>query len=176
MIQVQSENEEVLYPADDIVFVDSVDIEEMKKLALLNKRKRIRLCAHHSPTDLLHEMLIIHEKSCYVRPHKHLGKDESITVLEGEADVVLFNDDGSIQGVQSMGEINSGKKFFCRILDSVYHMLIIRSELLLFHECTQGPFNRDKTIFPDWAPVEGSSDQAFFINYIKSKISVWSDE
>ena len=76
MIKIRKESDEVLYPRESIVAVNGLDLEKLKKLALLNTRKRIRLCAHKTPDDKLHEMIIVHTKECYVRPHKHLHRPE----------------------------------------------------------------------------------------------------
>ena len=40
----------------------------------------------------------------------------------------------------------------------LFHMLIIESEFLVFKETTKGPFIREDTIFPDWAP-DGSEEE-----------------
>lgn len=133
--------------------ISTSDIDELKKLASLNPRKRIRLCMHHSPQTLLQEMFIVHERHCYVRPHKHLKKIESIKIIEGEVDVVTFDDGGNVINVISMGDITSGKIFYFRLNQSEYHTFIIRSDVLVFHEITTGPFLRDETIYPKWAPV-----------------------
>ena len=87
-------NEEVLFTADDVVKVDANDIEELKQKARLNPRRRIRICAHKNLEDNIHEMLIVHEKSCYVRPHKHINKTESFHIIDGSADIILFDEDG----------------------------------------------------------------------------------
>ncbi len=154
MIKIHKESDEVLYPDEDIIYLENADIQELMRLAVLNPRQRVRLCAHRAPKDLLHEMFIVHMRDCYVRPHKHLGKIESMLVLEGEVDVVLFYDDGSIRQVIPMGTQRSGKVFYQRLTDPIYHTLLIRSEFLVFHEITEGPFLRESTIFPDWAPAE----------------------
>ncbi|MCX6239052.1 MAG: WbuC family cupin fold metalloprotein [Bacteroidia bacterium] len=167
MIPTHKESDEVLYPNDEIVFVGGADLEELKRLALQNPRRRIRLCAHHSPNDHLHEMFIVHTKDCYVRPHKHLGKVESMVVLEGEADIVLFHEDGKVMQVIQMGDLNSGKCFYYRLCEPIYHTLLIRTQFLVFHESTEGPFMRDKTIFPDWAPQESDSGVRSFIEHIE---------
>ena len=52
-----------------------------------------------SQNDQLHEMFIIHTKDCYVSPHKHLGKVESMSILEGEVDVILFHNNGKIMKI-----------------------------------------------------------------------------
>ena len=59
-------------------------------------RNRIRYCAHASPSDVVHEMFIVHPRGAYVRPHKHLDKSESMMIIEGEADYVMFDSKGNI--------------------------------------------------------------------------------
>ena len=171
MIKIRKESSEVLYPEEDIVIISPTDLEELKRLALLNSRKRIRLCAHSSPNDHLHEMFIVHTKDCYVRPHKHIGKAESMAILEGTADVALFNEDGSIQKIIEIGAPDSGRIFYQRLTGPTYHMLIIRSDFLVFHEITEGPFIRENTVFPVWAPAEQGEDSIAFINQIEKIIS-----
>jgi cupin fold WbuC family metalloprotein len=171
MIPTRKENDEVLYPDVDVVTVGSADFTEMKRLAMLNPRQRIRLCAHQSPADSLHEMFIIHAKGCYVRPHKHVGKTESMAILEGEADIVLFNEDGAIRQVVKMGDFSSGKQFYYRLSDPIYHTLLIRTDFLVFHECTEGPFIRENTIFPEWAPVDLDAGVCDYMASVELNIS-----
>ena len=37
----------------------------------------------------------------------------------------------------------------------MFHTLIIRSDILVFHETTEGPFDRNETVFARWAPEDG---------------------
>ena len=85
-------NDEVFYAEDSIVRVDSADIEKLKQKARQNPRRRARICAHSNIDDSIHEMLIVHEKSCYVRPHKHANKTESFHIIEGKVDIILFHE------------------------------------------------------------------------------------
>jgi len=153
-VHVKQINEEVLYAEDDIVKVDGRDIESLKDQAIRNKRKRIRLCAHQGVDNKVHEMLIVHTKDTYVRPHKHLNKSESFHIIEGSADVVIFDVDGNILEVIPMGDSLSGKIFFYRMNSSQYHTLKIDSDYLVFHEITSGPFDPADTVFAVWAPDE----------------------
>ena len=170
MILTRYENDEVLYPDEDCVVLSLPDIDELKHMAMMNHRKRIRLCAHQHPKHKLHEMFIVHTKGCYVRPHKHLNKIESISILEGEADIVLFSDDGKIENIVEMGTPISGKKFFHRMEKPIYHTLLIHSNFLVFHEITEGPFIKNSDIFPEWAPKEGESEINDFISKIQSLV------
>jgi cupin fold WbuC family metalloprotein len=170
LILTHKESDEVYYPDEDIVRVDVATLEELKKLALLNERQRVRLCAHKNPVEKLHEMFIVHTSECYVRPHKHIDKAESMAILEGEVDLVLFHDDGTIKQVLRMGGPDTGKPFYYRISEPIYHALLIRSPFLVFHEVTEGPFLREKTAFPEWAPEENSSEQEAFLEKIETLI------
>lgn len=152
MIKVEPLNEEVLYAVDPIVRVRKQDIGELIQRAILNPRKRIRICSHTGVQDRLHEMLIVHTNETYVRPHKHLGKSESTHIIQGEVDVVIFDETGTITDVLQLGDYASGKTFYYRISDPLYHTLLIRSEIIVFHETTNGPFDLTDTVFAPWEP------------------------
>ena len=154
----RSVNPEVLYSEDAIVMSDKSDIISFKQRSSQNPRKRVRLCTHSSPNDRLHEMLIILERGAYVRPHKHPEKTESTHIIEGLVDVVIFDDVGQIESVFSMGDYASGKTFYYRMAVPVFHTLIIRSDVLVFHETTNGPFDRKDTVFAPWAPDDNDTD------------------
>jgi len=151
-------NEEVLFADAPLSTISRDDIEWLKAKAAKTERQRIRICTHLNSGDLLHEMLIVHTRTTYVRPHKHLNKSESFHVITGEVDVVLFEEDGTVCKVIRMGDHASGKRFYYRLNEPRYHTLLIRSEGLVFHEVTTGPFRREDTIFPSWAPEEGQTD------------------
>ena len=146
------ENEEVLYTRENITQIALADIENLIIMARETKRKRIRICAHPSPDNPVHDMLIVHFYDTYVRPHRHLNKDETFHIIQGELKVVIFNDDGAIKDIVNMGEYGSGKTFFYRMSKSYYHTVIPISEIAVFHETTKGPFSLKDTKFPSWAP------------------------
>lgn len=158
-------NEEVFYNITPSVAVSCKDIAFLKERALETGRRRSRLCTHGTPEDPLHEMFIVHHRGAYVRPHKHLDKRESFHLIEGSVDMVLFHDDGTIAKVIPMGDYASGKHFYNRIASSCYHTLIIRSEVLVFHETTTGPFRREDMVFAPWSPAE--ADTAEVEAYLK---------
>lgn len=111
-------NSEVLYPDEPTVQVTHADVAWLKAQAAQNERRRIRLCAHKNIDDSLHEMLIVHTRDIYVRPHKHLNKSESFHVIEGQVDVILFSDDGKITDVIQMSDYASGCCFYYRMAGS----------------------------------------------------------
>ena len=157
MARAKAESAEVRYATDAIVLVDAGDVAGLKRAAEENVRRRARLCAHHSVGDRLHEMLIVHTSDTYVRPHKHLDKSESFHIIEGDVDVVVFNDDGGVAEVMRMGAFASGRPFYYRLAAPLFHTLLIRSDVLVFHETTSGPFSRADTVFAPWAPEDGDA-------------------
>ncbi len=151
-------NDEVLYPSERFVSLKALDMAFLKTEAFKNPRKRIRFCTHQGMDDKIHEMFIVHAKDAYVRPHKHVNKSESLYLIEGEVDVIFLDDQGKIIKRVEMGPPASGKLFYYRLSEPLYHTFCIKTDLICFYEVTQGPFNREDTIFPSWAP-DGSDDK-----------------
>ncbi len=148
-------NKEVLFNAGGNIGVSRSQINIFKGKSGLNKRKRIRLCTHEDIKEKLHEMFIVHTNNAYIRPHKHLKKAESLHVIEGSADLILFDDRGNIKSVIRLGDYLSGNKFYYRISVSDFHMLLLRSKFVVFHEATSGPFKKSANIAAEWSPAEG---------------------
>ena len=153
MKNIYKENDEVLYTKESIVNLTAQDLADIKKMAKLNSRQRIRICSHSSIDDKIHEMIIYHSKGTYVPPHKHLGKCESFHLISGEIDCVIFNNEGTITKTFPMGDYSSGKTFYYRIPADTFHTQLFTKDTF-FHEVTEGPFNRDETIIASWAPDE----------------------
>jgi len=167
---VRKESDEVFYAAKNPVNINHHDLEELKRLAAVNPRQRARICTHTSPSDLLHEMFIVHGQSAYVRPHRHLTRREGMQVLEGSADIVIFSEEGELCEVRRLDSVN----FYQRLNTPLYHMLLIRSEWLVFHEATSGPFVRSDTEFAPWSPEDSVTDTVVvFLDKIESAISNW---
>lgn len=147
-------SDEVFVAQNPIVVLGDEEISFLRDRALSSQRQRARICAHRRSDDPLHEMFIALTKRSYIRPHRHRAKSESFHIVEGKVDVVLFDDDGGIFEIVALGEIGTGCACFYR-LDSIrYHTLLIRSEFLVLHEVTNGPFDRELTEFALFAPGE----------------------
>lgn len=164
-------SEEVLYSDESFPCVTGKDLDSLVEMASQTQRNRIRLCTHTDGDSRLQEMFIVHGKEAYVHPHKHTDKDECLHVLRGRADMIFFDEQGLVTETISLGDISTPYAFSCRVPQEAYHMLIIRSDVLVFSEATTGPFNRDNMIFADWAPEDGSADKAEYLKKIEAHIS-----
>ena len=152
-------NPEVYHSKESFFSLNKDDINKLINLAKKNPRNRVRYCSHSSSQDTLHEMFIVHPKDAYVRPHKHIDKIESMLVISGEVDYIMFDDNGNIDNVVKMGDFESTKPFYKTIRKDKFHTLMIKSEWLVFLEVTQGPFIKEDTIFAEWSPREDESNQ-----------------
>ena len=152
-------NPEVYHSTENFFSLSKEDINKLINLAKKNPRNRVRYCSHSSSQDTLHEMFIVHPKDAYVRPHKHIDKIESMLVISGEVDYIMFDDNGNIDNVVKMGDFESTKPFYKTTRKDKFHTLMIKSEWLVFLEVTQGPFIKEDTIFAEWSPREDESNQ-----------------
>lgn len=159
-MNVKEFNEEVFYSKDLITCVNQQSIDFLKSKAMKNRRKRARLCTHLEVSDALHEMLIVHFKGTYVQPHKHIGKSESFHMIEGSLGVVIFNGSGKILQVVHMGEPSSGLIFYYRLSESYFHSVVPLTDIVVFHETTNGPFKREDMVSAPWAPREEEVEKA----------------
>jgi cupin fold WbuC family metalloprotein len=146
--------QEVFVAADPVVSVGPREMNLLKREVVNTDRKRIRLCAHKNSSDLLHEMFVVYMNMTYVKPNKHLNKDESLHILEGEADFVFFDDGGEITAIVPLGDRSSGRPFYIRVPAFVYHTIVMKSDTLVIHEATPGPFYREDTVWAPWGPDE----------------------
>jgi len=153
----------IFYGSAPFMLADRASIEFLKEQARINPLRRARICAHPGPDADQHDMLIVSHRETYVAPHRHPAKSESFLVIEGEADVLLFESDGRLAARFTMGPCGSGHPFFYRMPAGRFHSLDIRSEWLVFAESTKGPFRPQETENAGWAPApqESASGRTF---------------
>lgn len=161
---------EVLVATGGVVSISSADCEAIRARAVRSRRKRARLCAHPSSSEPLHEMLICLARETYIRPHRHVGKSESFHIVEGELDVLLFDDDGQVREVIGMGTYQSGRVFFYRLMEPLFHSVLVRSPHVLLHETTNGPFDPSDTEFASWSPAEGDPAVADYQTALRRRL------
>ncbi len=158
MVDYKKINDEVYYFNKHITFISNKDINFIKRKALTNNSQKCRLCTHKNEKDSFQEMFIVHTKNCYIRPHYHLDKVESLQVLEGKADLYIFNSKGKVIGKHLLGSNISNRILYYRINKKIIHMLIIKSKFFIFKETTNVMFNKRKMVFPKWSPEKIESN------------------
>ena len=132
--------------------------------------QKARICAHHSVEDSVHEMFIAHNRDAYVRPHKHVNKTESMVILTGEVDYLIFDDEGALSECHRLGEHSSGLPFYQTTRTDLYHSLIVRSDWTVFLEITKGPFEPSDTVWAPWSPSEEETKSRGFREQLEREI------
>ena len=162
MIHLRKKSEEVFYyKSKNYSFINYKYINFLKSRVSKTKKKRVRICLHKSIKDKLHEMIIVLSKQTYIRPHKHQNKAESLHVIQGSADVVFFSNNGKVVKKE---RLSKNKNFLYRLSSATFHTFKIRSKFFIFHETTEGPFIKNKTVFAKWSPKEINKKKAkYFI-------------
>lgn len=151
-------NDAVYIAEDKIVSFNKADIQFLKERLNKTGLKRIRICAHKNTDDTLQEMMIAFARGSYIRPSKHIDKEESMHILEGTADFIFFDEHGKIINLIPVGDPSTGRQVYCRTPNATYHTLLITSDYFVIQETTQGPFRRSDTVFAEWSPEDQQTE------------------
>ena len=167
---------EVFLTNGPIATVGPDDIAVLRLAVTQTTKRRARINAHPDSDDQLHEMIIAIEPGSYIRPHKHPGKSEAFHIIEGAVDIVVFDEAGDIARVVSLAAQGGSTPFYYRMSEPHFHTLIIRSDLLIVHEITNGPFRPEGTVFAAFAPEEGDTAAAMnFQTSLLGRVAAFQD-
>ena len=145
---------EVFYSNGAFLAVTRRDVDVLKSAALASSRRRARLCFHSSPEDSQQEMLIVMHRDSYVCPHRHFTKVETLAIVEGTCEALLFDASGHLVERVLMTPPSDGGAFFYRMPPDQFHSLHFCSEWVVFIETTIGPFSPAASESAPWAPPE----------------------
>lgn len=148
------------YDRNDIAEVRWDFLDRLRRSAAEEPLKRSRLCLHHSSDDLLHEMIVMFHRDSVIRPHRHFGKSKSFHLIEGEIDVLMFDDEGQPTRRVRMNMTPEGVRIY-RLSRPVWHTVVVKSEFAAIHEVTNGPFVSDENAYAPWSPQEPDALRAF---------------
>jgi cupin fold WbuC family metalloprotein len=143
--------------------------------ASFSPRRRMNHNFHSGPADNPHRFLNVLLFGTYIRPHRHLDppKSETFLVLEGGADVLIFNHEGATTARHCLGSDSAegGRLWGIDIAPGVWHTILARTERVVSFEVKPGPWNSasDKEFAP-WAPAENDpSAGAYLESLLKGK-------
>ncbi len=145
---------EVFLAPGPISVIGHAEIKALKSALAGSPRGRMRINAHPDSEDALHEMFIAIKQDSYIHPHKHATKSEAFHLVHGAVDIIVFEDDGEIRQVVPLSADGRSGAFYYRMSQPFYHTLVIRSDLLVVHEITNGPFRAGETLLAPFAPGE----------------------
>jgi cupin fold WbuC family metalloprotein len=154
---------EIYVVKDNIAKSNIKIVNELKCIANESLQKKSRLLLHQNKEDSLHQMIIVHSKAQYIRPHKNIFSAKSWQVVEGRLVCLFFSDEGELINYTFMSSLSQGDAFIVRLSESFYHTLIPLTDKTVIVETILGPFNG--TTYASWAPAE--TDIIGADNYLK---------
>ena len=167
---LSKKSDEVLVCTDEIIGLNTAVFLLLREMADNSPKRRSRICAHKSSDASIQEMIIVIRQGSYIRPHRHQNKCESFHVIDGSADIVVFEDNGSIRKVIPFAK---NACFYYRLDSSLFHTIVVRSESIIFHEVTNGPFITNGTEFATFAPFEDDTSVISYSNILDKMINDW---
>jgi cupin fold WbuC family metalloprotein len=156
----------------EVQLITDALFETVAASAAASPRRRINHNFHSGPEDNPHRFVNLLLRGTYIRPHRHSDppKSETFLVLEGEAQVVLFDDSGAVTARHHLGAASeNGRVWGIDIPPGVWHTILPRSARAVCFEVKPGPWepSSDKE-FASWAPAENRADAA---SYAESLLS-----
>lgn len=140
----------ILYARDALTFFGPADIALVTEEARRSPSRRARICAHQQPEARQHVMLIAVCSDSFLIPQRHIGRSETLQVLQGRGRLALFRHTGEIQDVVSLTAPGDGGAFFCNMPADIFHALVVDTPEMIYVETTVGPFDRATTVDAPW--------------------------
>lgn len=141
---------------DPVQLITPELLEALKLQAAASPRLRINHNFHSGPADNPHRFLNVLCRGTYVQPHRHLSppKAESFVLLEGDARLFVFDDNGAVTSSYTLSA--NGPLRGIDIVPGLFHTICALSAFAVIYEVKPGPWDptTDKGFAP-WAPPEG---------------------
>lgn len=137
--------------------------------AQASPRRRKNLNFHAAEADASHRLLNALEPDSYIPPHRHLeaDKDESIIALSGRFGVVFFDQEGNVTGTATL--VPGGEAVGVNIPHGVFHSVVALEPGSVFFEAKAGPYRAlEPAEKSSWAPAEGGSGAAAYLEFLKA--------
>jgi cupin fold WbuC family metalloprotein len=154
-----------------MIRIDNKLIDELIARAKASPRLRMNHNFHPELDDPVQRLLNALEPWTYIRPHKHVTKEESFVLLRGTVLAVVFNDDGTVRDhcVLNAATGNLGVEFE----ENSFHMLTALESGSVVYEIKEGPFvpHTEASSAP-WAPREGTPDGRDFLTRIFHSLGI----
>ncbi len=132
--------------------------DSVAALALASTRLRMNYNFHVGPQDNPHRFLNVLIRGTYIRPHRHAHppKSESFLVLEGAADVIIFDEAGVITDRYRLGSESAQARIWgIDLPPGVWHTILPRTARAVCFEVKPGPWDpASDNEFATWAPGE----------------------
>jgi cupin fold WbuC family metalloprotein len=164
-------------PQGSLFQVDESLLERGIQASRSSDRLRKIFPIHRRQDAPVQRMLNFLQPGTYIQPHMHprSGAIESMYVMQGRIDFIVYSDDGSIQEVQAVGE--GSDSHLIDIKERIWHSFLVRVPDTILFEVKIGPYDPqlDKT-FASWAPAEGDTGVTGFVRELEQRLKKFRKE
>ena len=145
------------------------DLQQLSLDAKSSPRLRRHYNVHPTESDAIQRLCLAMQPNSYVRPHRHpeAGKWELFVVLQGAADVLLFQPDGQL--IDRIAIADHAANRIIEIPEQTWHSVVAKQANTILFEIKPGPYTPlDDKHFADWAPLENDPQVMEFLNWFNS--------
>ena len=148
--------------------IDETLFDTLRQRTAASPRRRSNLNWHDPERDGVQRFFLHMAPGTYVRPHRHRQQQrwELVAVLGGCADLLFFDDGGTVRAIHALG---AGGLHGVEIPWDAWHSYRVTGEELILLEIKEGPYtaSQDKD-FAAWAPAEDSTDASDFLAWLNA--------
>jgi cupin fold WbuC family metalloprotein len=131
-------------------------LDELTAKAASSERRRTHYNIHTGPADLVQRFIVVALRDSYFRPHRHTARAELALVLQGEIDVVTFDESGKLTARYAIGQ--GAVNLAYETLPASWHTIVVKSASAAFLEIKEGPYDpATASQFAAWAPADGDA-------------------
>ena len=149
-------------PTGDVFVLDELTLSKGKSTSRKSSRLRMIQPVQRSQKAKVQRLLNFLQPGTYIRPHCHPLEQatESVCLLSGALEVLIFNSHGSIHTRHHLTPTSP----LIDIEPGVWHGMVVQAPDTVIFEVKEGPYNpkTDKK-FASWSPEEGSPDVKEFL-------------
>jgi cupin fold WbuC family metalloprotein len=160
----------ILYAREPLTFFGAADIALVIDEARRSPTRRARICAHPQPEARQHVMLIAVCSDSFLIPQRHIGRSETLQVLQGHGRLALYRETGALFDVVALTAPGASGTFFCNMPPDMFHALVVDSPEMVYVETTVGPFDRTTTVDAPWIRA---SDPAAQLAELRRGVDSW---
>jgi len=140
-------------------------LNELAAKAGSSPRHRANFNLHQSSNDSIQRFFIAAKMASYFRPHRHRSTFELAILLQGNFDLLLFDENAVVTDRISLGADSANRGF--ELPPDVWHAWIPLVEDSIFMEVKAGPYDPKSVDFADWSPPEGDARVADFLSNMR---------
>ena len=143
-------------------------LKELVITAQDSERLRTNLNIHESADADVQRLFLVFEPGTYIRPHRHpqAHKWELLVILEGELDLLIFNDAGDVIDKIQMSSVTNRA---VELPPNMWHSYISKQPGTLALEVKQGVYlPTPEQDFLSTSPAEQTDEAAAYLQWMKN--------